>query len=212
MSTRIHLPAVYERDMDLLLLEELASNDLFRMRFLQKCLGISADDDVLEEAFHSADPDVRRQAVHRMSLRPQGTPLTQILNALSDADWRVRREAIWKAFKSRSVYATSGARIILSFHINGHPMGKVVYLNDESEARDISGEVIGNDEIREVVIIKNGFTLHTIPGQGLKSIVHYLDKSPLKEGDYYYLRAIQKDGEMAWSSPIWVERKKDDSR
>ncbi|MBW1905100.1 MAG: HEAT repeat domain-containing protein [Deltaproteobacteria bacterium] len=50
--------------------------------------------DRLEQAFHSADPDVRRQAVHRMSLRPQGTPLTQILDALSDTDWRVRREAI----------------------------------------------------------------------------------------------------------------------
>jgi len=50
--------------------------------------------DRLEEALHSADPDVRRQAVYRMSLRPQGTPLAQILNALSDQDWRVRREAI----------------------------------------------------------------------------------------------------------------------
>jgi HEAT repeat protein len=50
--------------------------------------------DRLEQALHSADPDVRRQAVHRMSLRPQGTPLTQILDALSDTDWRVRREAI----------------------------------------------------------------------------------------------------------------------
>lgn len=50
--------------------------------------------DRLEEAFHSADPDVRRQAVYGMSLRPQGTPLTQILDALSDTDWRVRREAI----------------------------------------------------------------------------------------------------------------------
>jgi HEAT repeat protein len=50
--------------------------------------------DRLEEAFNSADPAVRRQAVHRMSLRPQGTPLSQILDALSDADWRVRREAI----------------------------------------------------------------------------------------------------------------------
>ena len=48
----------------------------------------------LEDAFHSADPDVRRQAVYQMSLRPQGTPLTQILDALSDRDWRVRREAI----------------------------------------------------------------------------------------------------------------------
>lgn len=51
-------------------------------------------DDRLEEAFHSADPDVRRQAVHNMSLRPQGTPLSQIVDALSDPDWRVRREAI----------------------------------------------------------------------------------------------------------------------
>ena len=50
--------------------------------------------DRLEQAFHSADPDVRRQAVHGMSLRPQGAPLTQILDALSDTDWRVRREAI----------------------------------------------------------------------------------------------------------------------
>jgi len=50
--------------------------------------------DQLKRAFHSADPDVRRQAVHRMSLRPQGTPLSQVLEALSDDDWRVRREAI----------------------------------------------------------------------------------------------------------------------
>ncbi|MEM7135516.1 MAG: HEAT repeat domain-containing protein [Myxococcota bacterium] len=45
-------------------------------------------------ALHSADPDVRRQAVHTLSLRPVGTPLVQILDALSDSDWRVRREAI----------------------------------------------------------------------------------------------------------------------
>ncbi|UCH29876.1 MAG: HEAT repeat domain-containing protein [Myxococcales bacterium] len=50
--------------------------------------------DQLDRAFHSADPDVRRQAVYRMSLRPQGTPLAQIVEALSDMDWRVRREAI----------------------------------------------------------------------------------------------------------------------
>ena len=51
-------------------------------------------DDQLDRALHSADPDVRRQAVHRMSLRPGGTALGQVLEALSDGDWRVRREAI----------------------------------------------------------------------------------------------------------------------
>ena len=57
--------------------------------------------DRLEQALHSRDPDVRRQAVHRLSLRPQGTPLSQILNALSDTDWRVRREAISLAGQTR---------------------------------------------------------------------------------------------------------------
>ena len=50
--------------------------------------------DPIDRAFHSSDPDVRRRAVYQMSLRPAGTPLEQILEALSDSDWRVRREAI----------------------------------------------------------------------------------------------------------------------
>ncbi len=57
--------------------------------------------DPLDRAFHSRDPDLRRQAVHQMSLRPQGTPLAQILEALSDSDWRVRREAIVLAAESQ---------------------------------------------------------------------------------------------------------------
>ena len=57
--------------------------------------------DRLKQALHSRDPDVRRQAVYGLSLRPQGTPLSQILNALSDTDWRVRREAISLAGQTR---------------------------------------------------------------------------------------------------------------
>jgi len=68
--------------------------------------------DRLDQAFHSADPDVRRQAVHGMSLRPQGTPLTQILDALSDADWRVRREAISLAAQTREKDALIDALLI----------------------------------------------------------------------------------------------------
>ena len=65
--------------------------------------------DPLERAMHSADPDVRRQAVYGMSLRPQGTPLAQILNALSDTDWRVRREAISLAAQTREKDALTDA-------------------------------------------------------------------------------------------------------
>lgn len=65
--------------------------------------------DRLEEAMRSADPDVRRQAVYGMSLRPRGTPLAQILNALSDTDWRVRREAISLAAQAREKDALTDA-------------------------------------------------------------------------------------------------------
>ncbi|MGD8607790.1 MAG: HEAT repeat domain-containing protein, partial [Myxococcales bacterium] len=68
--------------------------------------------DQLEAALHSADPDVRRDAVRQMSLRPQGTPLAQILDALSDADWRVRREAIALAAQTRARQALIDALLV----------------------------------------------------------------------------------------------------
>ncbi len=35
----------------------------------------------------------------------------------------------------------------------------------------------------------------------------YTDRDDPRPGDYYYLRAVQVDGAMAWSSPIWVGEK-----
>ena len=119
------------------------------------------------------------------------------------------RTSIWKAFKTRRVYATSGARIILDFHVNGHTMGEVLYYNKENAVRDISGEVIGTDVIQEIVIVKNGFNLYSVKGTGIKNSIHYLDKTMIKAGDYYYLRVIQEDGEIAWSSPLWFETQHD---
>ena len=115
------------------------------------------------------------------------------------------RKSIWQAFKDRRVYATSGARIILDFHLNGYPTGSTAHYTDKNATRDIVGEVIGTEAMREIVIIKNGFTLHTTPGQGIRNTIHHRDNTAPREGDYYYLRAVQEDGEMAWSSPIWVE-------
>ncbi len=74
--------------------------------------------DQLEQELHSADPAVRRQAVHRLSLRPRGTPLTQILEALSDTDWRVRREAISLAAQTREKDALIDALLVRVIETN----------------------------------------------------------------------------------------------
>jgi len=34
----------------------------------------------------------------------------------------------------------------------------------------------------------------------------FVDDEPQRETDYYYLRVTQANGQMAWSSPIWVSR------
>ena len=39
------------------------------------------------------------------------------------------------------------------------------------------------------------------------TVEHYLeDKEPERDTDYYYVRVRQRDGQWAWSSPIWAER------
>jgi hypothetical protein len=32
------------------------------------------------------------------------------------------------------------------------------------------------------------------------------DTSPGSQADWYYVRVVQSNGQLAWSSPIWVER------
>ncbi|MCD6465250.1 DUF3604 domain-containing protein [Candidatus Bathyarchaeota archaeon] len=46
-----------------------------------------------------------------------------------------------------------------------------------------------------------------IPFEGYHASISYLDESVQKGGHYYYVRAMQSNGQMAWSSPIWVKVK-----
>jgi hypothetical protein len=117
------------------------------------------------------------------------------------------RESIWKALQERRVYATSGARIIIDFHINNEIMGQIIPVGDEQTVRNITGRVIGTDVIKEVAIIKNGSTLYAEKGRGRDMTISYSDKTSVKAEDYYYLRAIQEDDAIAWSSPVWLNNK-----
>ncbi len=42
------------------------------------------------------------------------------------------------------------------------------------------------------------------PANSLDQEFEYVDLADPGEGDYYYLRVTQIDGELAWSSPWWV--------
>ena len=131
------------------------------------------------------------------------------------------REALFTALYNRSCYATTGSRILVSLDIAGNRMGSEISTENKPGLlvnRHISGDVAGTSELEAIEIIRNGELIHTIKPEGYSTHYEFDDMTDLakvsikpkgkKEAPpfvYYYVRIIQKDGHIAWSSPIWVD-------
>jgi len=128
------------------------------------------------------------------------------------------RASLMDALYRRSCYATTGERIIVGLSIAGFPMGSEVSTKDKpglSFNRHITGYVIGTDAVEEIQILRNGKVFRTFEPKEYQFEFEIDDMDPLeglvmKAGEhppsiFYYLRATQKNGHIAWSSPIWVD-------
>jgi len=112
------------------------------------------------------------------------------------------REAIIQALRERRCYATTGARIVLDFRVDGHGMG--AEFNAAAGQVAVSARVLGTASLASLEVICNGVVVLSQPGNGR---VAELAETLSLAGDktsYFYLRATQSDGHVAWSSPIWV--------
>lgn len=121
------------------------------------------------------------------------------------------RESIFQAMWDRRCYATSGARIILEKTVNGAPMGSEI---SRTAGQDppvrVRVSVTGTAEIATVDIVRNNADVHTVTPKSESVSFEYLDKTADECGApevYYYVRVTQSDGEMAWSSPVWIAMK-----
>jgi len=114
------------------------------------------------------------------------------------------REAVWEAFKKRQVYGTSGPKIILNFRVADSPMGSEVKWAASKGAIPIALRVVACDDIETIEIVRNGVPVYGIKGNGVFAQLLMQDPEPLPGKSWYYLRVLQKDGNMAWSSPVWV--------
>jgi hypothetical protein len=117
----------------------------------------------------------------------------------------VTREGVLDALGQRRCYATSGARIGLWFEIDGRPMGSVVHPGGISSYRVV---VNGTHELKSVSLVSNrGREIPVRIDAHLRDADIHGTLPPPAEGgwSYYFVRVVQADGHMAWSSPIWVE-------
>ncbi len=117
---------------------------------------------------------------------------------------RLRRSEIFDALYERRCYATTGARILLDFKINGYIMGSEVTLPESSSPRAVYAKIEGTTDIEYVEVVRNNREILKKEIKGRSAEISFLDRDDIEKTCFYYLRVTQKDREMAWSSPIWL--------
>lgn len=116
------------------------------------------------------------------------------------------RTEIFKSLKKRYCYGTTGARIVLEFFLERFPMGSEVEWESAQTPRRFCISAWGTDTIESLQIVKNNMDACTFHPKADDFSDSWTDTNEALDGDYYYVRLIQRDGHRAWSSPIWVDR------
>lgn len=114
------------------------------------------------------------------------------------------RHGIFEALRARRCYGTTGVRIIVETFIEGHPMGSEIAWADPARHRELHINVWGTDELDQITVVKNNRDVHCFGVKLDQAEVVWCDRTLAVDGDYYYIRVVQKDGNRAWTSPVWI--------
>jgi hypothetical protein len=113
------------------------------------------------------------------------------------------REAVFQALRERRAYATNGPRILLRASLGGHRMGSVLEAPETTE--ELRLLVVSPAGIDRIEIIRSGQVVERVAGELRREIQLQREIHDLRPGEYLYVRVVQDDGGMAWSSPFFVD-------
>jgi hypothetical protein len=113
------------------------------------------------------------------------------------------RKGLVEAMRQRHSYAATD-NIVLDFRLHGRSIQ-----GDEVRTPQPRFDVVvlGTGPLDRVELLKNGAMVHTERPEGAEIRFHWEEPAPnggARAVYYYYVRVLQKDGQMAWASPIWV--------
>lgn len=120
---------------------------------------------------------------------------------------RTRKE-VFDALMNHRTYATTGARILIDFEVEGCVMGESI---SSANAPTVRAEVRGTAYIKQVEIVKDGVVVHVAKPDADPSALQltWQDSTPVQNGESaYWLNVIQADGHLAVTSPVWVRADK----
>ena len=113
------------------------------------------------------------------------------------------REAILDALRARRCYGTTGARIALEVRVGGHFMGEKT---SDGASGPVTIEVRAScpNDVAKVSICRGGAWIREETPTARDFAVRFTDDAAPAGPKWYYVRVEQKDGEIAWSSPVWL--------
>jgi hypothetical protein len=114
------------------------------------------------------------------------------------------RKGLVDAMRKRHTYAATD-NIVLDVR-----MGAMGIMGDEVRTGQprLDVVVLGTGSLDRIEVLRNGEVAYTLrPERDTEEGRFSWNDSAPRKGEkpsYYYVRVIQKDGQMAWTSPIWV--------
>jgi hypothetical protein len=110
------------------------------------------------------------------------------------------REGIIAGFKARRTCAATD-KIFVELSSDEHLMGEVF----ETTAKPtLTFHIVGTAAIKRLTLVRNEQDHHVMESNTQTVSDTWTDSSPIKGENRYYLRIEQTDGNMAWSSPLWI--------
>ncbi|MBL6764201.1 MAG: hypothetical protein ISQ14_04535 [Verrucomicrobiae bacterium] len=110
------------------------------------------------------------------------------------------RKGILDAMDRRLTVAATD-KIFMEFSCNGMPLGSEI---TTAENPRLAWHVDGTAPISCITLIRNEKDYQIFEPNTRTSSSNWTDPEPLPGSNRYYLRVEQSDGNMGWTSPVWV--------
>ncbi|MCZ6507458.1 MAG: CehA/McbA family metallohydrolase [Acidobacteria bacterium] len=112
------------------------------------------------------------------------------------------RQGIYRALKQRRTYATNGVRMVLAVTLDGSAMGSTVA---PASAPRLVVDVTGSAPLERLDLIRVGSPVESFDLPEQPGALFERTLATTASGDVIYVRVLQRDGGVAWSSPFFVD-------
>jgi hypothetical protein len=117
------------------------------------------------------------------------------------------RETIMDAIRARHTYAAT-SNIVMDYRVSADD--KTYIQGDVVETRSVPellATIAGTAPLKRVAVVRDNQYVYTQEPGAETFQLRYRETSLPPGEHYYYVRVEQRDGNVAWSSPLWVKKR-----